>query len=187
LTSKSSNGCLALIRNPNGNENTIGEDCGIPESPKLDISSIWNYIEDMDDRNIIAGISGIRNKANEFLVSELVREGLVDVAPSHGYILFTLFSHDGVSMKEITLRIKKRKNTVTVLIDKLRARGFIRKVADKSDRRTTRIFLTAKGKAMEESFKRISDTLIERAFLGFTENQKKQLVSLLEKMDANFG
>jgi DNA-binding MarR family transcriptional regulator len=140
----------------------------------------------METKNIISRISAIRNKANEFLAHELHLEGLRDIAPSHGYILYVLFKNDGISMKEIKNSINKKKNTVTVLIDKLVSRGFLKKVPDANDGRTTRIFLTPKGKSLEKSFNSISDKLLKKAYHGFSENEKTKIVMLLNKIDKNF-
>jgi MarR family transcriptional regulator, organic hydroperoxide resistance regulator len=140
----------------------------------------------METNGIISRISAIRTKANEFLAHELYREGLKDIAPSHGYILFVLFKNDGISMKEIKNSINKKKNTVTVLIDKLLSHGFLKKAPDANDGRTTRIFLTSKGKSLEKSFNSISDRLLKKAYKGFSESEKMNLTMLLNKMDKNF-
>jgi MarR family transcriptional regulator, organic hydroperoxide resistance regulator len=140
----------------------------------------------MDTTTIIARISALRNKAHGFLTYELHKAGLGDIAPSHGFILYALFKNDGSSMKEITSRINKKKNTVTVLIEKLAAHGFIKKAFDTSDRRTTRIFLSKKGKTLEKSFNTISEKLLATAYHGFTENEKITLLTLLDKMNRNF-
>lgn len=135
---------------------------------------------------IISLISAIRTKANEFLINELTKEGFTDIAPSHGSILYTLFKHDGISMKEISSIINKRKNTVTVLIDKLVAQGFVKKTQDTDDRRTTHIFLTQKGKNLEKPFNTISEKLLKKTYEGFTEDERCQLSALLDKLYKNF-
>ena len=140
----------------------------------------------MDTNKIISIISAIRNLSNEFLISELKKEGLSNIAPSHGHILNALFENDGISMKEITERINKKKNTVTVLIEKLTSQGFVRKGVDSSDKRTTFIFLTKKGKTLEKSFKDISIKLIDKAYNGFTEKEKSNLMMFLIRMEKNF-
>jgi MarR family transcriptional regulator, organic hydroperoxide resistance regulator len=140
----------------------------------------------METNNVIALLSSIRSRANELLTHELAKAGLRGIAPSHGYILYVLFNNDGISMKEITHKINKKKNTVTVLIEKLIGQGFLRKAIDKNDRRTTRIFLNQKGKALEKAFDSISKKLIDTAYRGFTEREKSTLVTLLNRMAANF-
>lgn len=136
---------------------------------------------------VIAQISSIRNKANDFLLHELHKQGLKGIAPSHGLILHVLFKNDAISMKEMTARINKKKNTVTVLIDKLIAYGFVEKTPDQHDRRTVRISLTHKGRSLEKPVDYVSRKLIEKACRGFTEDQRRLLATLLDKLERNFS
>jgi MarR family transcriptional regulator, organic hydroperoxide resistance regulator len=140
----------------------------------------------MNYNNIISLISLIRNLANEFIINELKKEGIKNIAPSHGFILHTLFNKDGITMKEINEIINKKKNTVTVLIDKLESMEYLRKETDIDDKRITRIFLTEKGKSFEKSFKRLSDKLIKKAYAGIAENEKLNLMKYLDKIKKNF-
>lgn len=141
----------------------------------------------MNYNNAISLISLIRNHANEFIINELKKEGIKNIAPSHGYILHTLFNNDGITMKEINENINKKKNTVTVLIEKLEYQGYLRRETDFNDKRITRIYLTEKGKFFEKSFKRISDKLIKKTYSGFKEDDKEVFVKYLEKIKDNFS
>jgi MarR family transcriptional regulator, organic hydroperoxide resistance regulator len=139
----------------------------------------------MNSRKIIAVISSIRGLAHELISRELKRHGISGIAPSHGDILFTLYSKDGVSMKEIARGIGKKKNTVTVLVDKLASLGFVRKEADGADRRTTRVFLTEKARAFQGVFADVSETLIERTLKDFGEPEKDGLMTFLDRIEKN--
>ncbi len=151
----------------------------------LDISSIWNYNEPMSTGKIIAVISSIRGLAHELITGELKKRGVTDIAPSHGDILFALYFGDGMSMKDISARIGKKKNTVTVLTDKLLSLGYIRKEPDRVDKRTTRVFLTEKGRAFQEVFTCVSDTLLEKTYRDFREDEKAELTGLLARIQNN--
>jgi len=139
----------------------------------------------MNTNDVIRLISAVRHRANELIVNELAKAGIKNIVPSHGYILFNLFKKDGLAMKEITQKIGKRKNTVTVLIDKLVLHGYIRKEADADDRRRTRIYLSQKGKSFEHVFNGISKKLLDAVYKGFSEEEKRTLMKLLEKIENN--
>lgn len=141
----------------------------------------------MDTTGIIELISSIKNRANELIVNELKKEGIPDIVPSHGNILFTLFKKDGIMMKEINEIINKKKNTVTVLIKKLIKLGYIKKQSDPTDQRITRIFLTEKGKSFEKSFFRISNKLVGKIYINFTDEEKNSIMKLLNKVKNNLG
>ena len=139
----------------------------------------------MNTAKVIAVISSIRGLAHELIAGELKKHGVADIAPSHGDILAALYSQDGMSMKDISARIGKKKNTVTVLIDKLVALGYVRKETDGLDRRTTRVFLAEKGRVFEHIFREVSQKLIEKTYRGFTESEKEELMGLLTRMEEN--
>jgi len=139
----------------------------------------------MNTAKVIAVISSIRGRAHELIMEELRKRGVPDIAPSHGDILAALYSGDGIPMKDVAARIGKKKNTVTVLVDKLAHLGYVRKEADGLDRRTTRIFLTAKGRAFEEVFREVSEKLIRKTYRGFSEPEKEQLMDLLARVEQN--
>jgi MarR family transcriptional regulator, organic hydroperoxide resistance regulator len=140
----------------------------------------------MNQNAVIALISSIRTFADEWLREELGKAGVKDICPSHGHILHSLFKKNGLTMGEINEKINKKKNTVTVLIDKLVALGYIGKKKDIQDKRITRIYLTKKGRSLESLFNEVSQNLIEKAYWGFNRKEKKLTVILLEKMEKNF-
>ena len=140
----------------------------------------------MKHQNIISLISHVRNLANEFIVEELRKEGIEDISPSHGNIMNALFFQDGLSMKEINEKINKKKNTVTVLIDKLENLGYVTKKTDADDKRITHIYLTEKGRSFEKSFRSVSAKLIKKTFEGFSEKERMVVVKLLDKIRRNF-
>ena len=76
--------------------------------------------------NFIAQQAGrIVAHANRFLVSELRRRGVTDIVPSHGDILNYLLRHDGATSTDIAVGSHRTKPTVTVLVDKLIAAGYV--------------------------------------------------------------
>ena len=139
----------------------------------------------MNTAKAIAVISSIRGLAHELIAGELRKHGISDIAPSHGDVLAALYSKDGMSMKDISARIGKKKNTVTVLIDKLAALGYVRKETDGLDRRTTRVFLTGKGSAFESIFREVSEKLIQKTYTDFSESEKEELMGLLSRLEEN--
>jgi DNA-binding MarR family transcriptional regulator len=138
------------------------------------------------NNNIISKISLIRNKANDFIIAELKKIGINNLAPSHGHILHTLYKKDGIPMKEITEKINKKKNTVTILINKLIKNGYIYKTTCPEDKRLSKIYLTDKGKSFENNFNMISDRLNKKAFNNFLNKEEKELIKLLTKIENNF-
>lgn len=136
--------------------------------------------------NTIKLISRIRDKANEFIVSELEARGHHGLAPSHGDILSVLFKLGEQTMTEISLKIGKERSTVTTLIDKLIKLGYVTTKKYEEDNRLTIVSLTNKGKELEPDFIEISEKLYNKQYNNMTEEEKNIFRILLDKMHKNF-
>ena len=139
----------------------------------------------MKPDQIISVISRIHENANRIIIEELEKRGVDGLVPSHGDILAKLFKDDGMPMSELARLINRKKNTVSVLVEKLELHGYIRRSADTDDNRITRIYLTAKGKAINESVQEISKVLLSRTYKGISPSEKESLIGLLTQINSN--
>ncbi|MCB2300680.1 MarR family winged helix-turn-helix transcriptional regulator [Clostridium tagluense] len=147
---------------------------------------ISKYNENMKTDKTIYLIGRIREKANQFILKELEQIGFVDIAPSHGDILATLFQHGECTMTNIANSIHRDRSTVTSLVNKLIKLGYISSRKDPTDSRSTIIFLTKKGEELEPNFKEISRKLFEVEYKNISETEKEVFESVLEKIYNNF-
>jgi len=139
----------------------------------------------MKTNHIVSLISKIRDKANKLIVSELEKNGIKGIAPSHGSIFVALYKHTHLSMKQVADFIHKDKSTVTALIDKLESLGYVKRCGHETCNRTTMIELTLKGKKLEHVFTKISKKLMDTVYNGFTETEKESLAGYLERVNRN--
>ena len=126
--------------------------------------------------SIIAKINEI---ANRFIVNELNKYGIKELAPSHGDILAALYSEDNLTMKDIADKIHRTRPTVTVLVDKLEKLGFVKKVISNSDKRYTYISLTKKGNEFRPVFEEISNNLNKKLYKDISDDVYCKLEDLL--------
>lgn len=136
----------------------------------------------MKPRKTVAIISQISVKANRFIVQELEKRGIHGIVPSHGGILYFLSMQEKLTMKELATKIHKTKPTVTVLVDKLVALGYVYKDKCDVDCRVTYITLSEKGKAFKKDFEEISQSLNSHIFQGIKEEEIDIVEPLLEKI-----
>lgn len=135
----------------------------------------------------ISMISQIRNEYTNFIESELKDRGIEGLVVSHGNILDILYNNNGrLTMKEISEGINRSKSTVTQLVDKLLAYGYVTKEADSTDKRISYIVLTESGMGIKKDFKEISDRVIQEFFQGFTEEEAETLLILLDRVIHNY-
>jgi DNA-binding MarR family transcriptional regulator len=140
----------------------------------------------METGNIIALISRIHDNAHHFITKKLQEQGIGDIVPSHGGILASLYQYGPMSMKELAQRVHRKKNTLTVLVEKLINLGYIARSTVPGDRRVSMISLTDKAKQIQANFEEISRELINKVYQDVSAEEKICLVTLLQKVDKNF-
>jgi MarR family transcriptional regulator, organic hydroperoxide resistance regulator len=131
--------------------------------------------------HVIALVSTISDRANRMIAKELRRRKVSGLAPSHGAILFELFQSGSIPMKEIARRINRDKSTVTVLVKKLAAHGYIETEKNPADSRVTLVRLTEKGRGLKPDFDAISRILLQQIYKGYSTRDKEILITGLER------
>lgn len=140
----------------------------------------------MNTKNVISLISKIREKANRFIVSEMLKHGIDGIVTSHGDIINALFKKPRLTMAEIAEKIGRDKSTVTALVDKLVRLGYVTKERDSEDTRVVYVSLTHKGNELKPIFEEISSEILEVFYLNISEKEKEELVRILNKIYNNF-
>lgn len=138
----------------------------------------------MDD--IIAVISRIREHANRLIISELEKNGIVGVVPSHGDILAVLSRCEYCTMKELAEQIRRSKPTVTVLVNKLEQLGLLCKEYSITDARVCRVMLTPSCRELMPAIKGISERLLQTVYRNFTDSQSRTVYKYLKQIEQNF-
>jgi len=139
----------------------------------------------MDSSKIAHLIGTVREKINRYLAGELERCAVKGLVASHGSILYHLFREEQVSMKKLAEAVGRDKSTVTTLVDKLVNLGYVTKGSGDADQRYSYVSLTEEGRALEPSFREISDNLLAAVFKGISEKEQQEVVRILSKIDRN--
>lgn len=130
----------------------------------------------------IVSLSGkIVDEANSFLKAALVKAGITDILPCHGDILYACFKKPGIKVTEIAKLTHRSKSTVSAMVDKLRALGYLEKLADKNDPRAICIHPSKKALAMSEVFENISSKMNADFENKLSPEEIQTLESLLAK------
>mgnify|MGYP006319409389 CR=1 FL=1 len=137
--------------------------------------------------NSISSISQLHTLTADFLIDELAKKGLSNIASSHGNILFQLSKVESLSMGELAQKINRDKSTTTVLIRKLIKENLVTECINENDKRNKKISLTEKGKEYTSITSEISTSLLQKFYNGFSEDEKKTVFYLLDKILSNFN
>lgn len=102
-------------------------------------------------------------------------------------ILIVLNEIDGsITQRELTKRLGIQPGSASEVIAKLENEGFVMRLPNETDRRTTDVTLTEAGKAAADQAKGDRDDRHEQMFSCLSETEKDQLLSLLEKVRADW-
>ncbi|RZI41904.1 MarR family transcriptional regulator [Herbaspirillum sp. HC18] len=106
----------------------------------------------------------------------------LDLTPPQFDIIATLGNTEGMSFKELGEKTLITKGTLTGVVDRLEAKGLVRRVESTEDKRSTIVRLTAKG---ESVFKQVFPPHVEFCklpFLGYREQDFGALERELAKL-----
>lgn len=92
-----------------------------------------------------------------------------------------------MSLGELSQKINRDKSTTTALIKKLEKEGFIQIKKDETDSRKKLVTLSEMGKKYTQITSTLSKKLLDACWPGFTQEEKKQLVELLNKLSLNLS
>lgn len=107
---------------------------------------------------------------NRFLTQQFRNKG-VNLTREQWSVLAVLWKSDGCSQQVIANSTSRDKPSVTRLVDNLVKEGYVIRKSHENDRRLNLIFLTEKGKEVEQVVMEIVDDTIEKATNGLTNDQ----------------
>ena len=136
--------------------------------------------------NTIKLLSRTKEYADQVIIEALKKMGVDGVVPSHGEIIATLFKQEELTMTDIANKISRDKSTVTTLVKKLIKAGILSTRPNENDKRSSYVYLTTKGRTLEQGFKDISEELYRIQYLDITEEERYIFRQVLIKMNLNF-
>ncbi|WP_028596613.1 MarR family winged helix-turn-helix transcriptional regulator [Paenibacillus assamensis] len=94
-----------------------------------------------------------------------------DITVDQWEILVTLWEKEGITQKELAERLYKDQANIARMLFKLEKKGFIHRVTHETDRRSLRVFLTDKGRNIEEDIMEPSTEAFNKTIAGLTEEE----------------
>lgn len=100
-------------------------------------------------------------------------------------VLDYLGDHDGASQKEIAKGCHIEQASLTTVLHGMEEKGLIQRRSLHGDRRTSHIFMTGKGKALQKQVAEAFVLMEERAFADITEEERAAFLQTFAKLYAN--
>jgi len=127
----------------------------------------------------------VRDVLHDAMARELAANGH-DLTLSQ-YITLKKLNFGTANASELAQAAELNPGAMTRLLDRLEAIGLVQREAHPSDRRALRIVLTPRGKAIWPELLACADRVRDRALLGLDEDQRTELVRMLEHVHANLS
>jgi DNA-binding MarR family transcriptional regulator len=127
-------------------------------------------------------ISQIKQVQDRVFDTLLKKYGIDDYNGAQGRILYVLWQEDNLPIVELSRRTVLAKTTLTSMIDRMEASGFLSRSYDKTDRRIIRIILTDKAKALNGSYEEVTQEMIRLFYKGLTQEEIQTFETYLERI-----
>ncbi len=106
---------------------------------------------------------------------------------SQWWVLTFLFRNDGVTQSELADTLEIEKPTLGRLIDRLEAKGWVRREADAKDRRAWRVHLTEEIEPAMQMMRAIAAEVRRDALAGLSAAEREHFVDTLLKIKTNLA
>ena len=105
-----------------------------------------------------------------------------DLTPQQFGLLAFLWLEDGLSQTELSSRSQIDRTTMGGLIDRLEKEGMVERRHNPEDRRAYQVFLTGKGRSLEDELSAVANQVLRKVTAPLTEQEHATLIRLLTKI-----
>ncbi len=111
----------------------------------------------------------------------------LDLSTGQPKVLSILYREEGHLQKDLAMRCHVEPATMTSLLSNMEKKNLIRKEAVyvSGGKRANAVYLTETGRDMAIRVNKIIDDMEEISFKDFTEDEKAQLIGLLNRIESN--
>jgi len=106
---------------------------------------------------------------------------------SQWWVLTHLFRNHGVTQSELAEVLEIEKPTLGRLLDRLEAKGWVRREADAGDRRVKRLFLTEEVEPAIKAMRAAAAEVRREALAGLSASEQERFVDTLLTLKANLS
>lgn len=118
---------------------------------------------------------------------QALRQGQHELTHMESKVLGFYARRPGATQSDLVQHTGRDKAQLARLIKGLRERGLLQGEADAADRRNVRLQLTAEGQSIQHALRHQARALETQAVQGLAEEEKRQLLALLRRVQDNLG
>jgi DNA-binding MarR family transcriptional regulator len=137
-----------------------------------------------DQREVRAVLDAIRRIVHGLRESSRRAEREVGLTGAQLFVLQTLADRPSISVNELAALTHTHQSSVSVVVSRLAARGFVKRVVSKDDRRRMVLSLTAKGKRVAGKAPDVPQDRLVRGITALRSTRRRQLAASLTQLAA---
>lgn len=132
-------------------------------------------------------LSKIHHLSRRILGRLMKEHGLEEPNPGQGRILFALWQGDGITMSALAERTALEKSTLTRMLERMEVDGMVRRAAAPEDRRSVKVILEPRARAMLGAFAAVSEEMRRLFYRGFSPEEVRRFEALLDRVYENLA
>lgn len=109
------------------------------------------------------------------------------ITRSQWWVLTHLFRNDGVTQAELADTLEIERPTLGRLLDRLEAKGWVRREEDARDRRAKRVYLTEEVEPVMKSMRAVAAEVRRDALAGLAAEEQERFVDALLAVKTNLA
>ena len=121
------------------------------------------------------------------IFARMLKEYEIEINPAQGRIMFVLWKNDEIPITELARKTSLEKSTLTSMLDRLEDAGYVTRVPSPDDRRKILIKRTAKDKAWQKVYIRVSQQMTELFYAGFSQSEVDEFERSLKRVFDNLS
>lgn len=124
----------------------------------------------------------LRKLSNAVSGSFAQRLAIHDVSVPQWVVLRVLFDGDSLPLKDIVARVEVDQGSLSRMVDRLIARGWVRRDADGTDRRAVAISLTREGRRLVPKLAAEADANDKAFFSGLSRAEREKFLRTIQAL-----
>ena len=113
------------------------------------------------------------------VTAQRIRNEGINLTPEESVLMNQLWDRDKQTIAELRDWTVKEKSTLTRQLDGLAKKNLIKRVTSPTDRRSTHIHLTSKGKSLQKTFKKTNVPSLDNDYIHLSSKQIEEYIHLL--------
>lgn len=109
----------------------------------------------------------------------------IGLYPGQPVVIEMISSNEGINQRDLANLVCKKASTVNIMLDRLVRADIVVKKGDSVNKRITRLYLTDKGKELEEKIKKIHNEMMDIYFKDISMEEIFFLEKICEKIKNN--